>query len=99
MMQKWTRLWVTSLIAGLMISFSWVPSFSEDFIVKSCSELIRLAVNYQEDLKTVDTILGVAIEAGNLDNIRIYKLKKSAVQKELDAVLKAIDLKQCAKIK
>ncbi len=70
---------------------------AEELVVKPCGELIRLANSYQEDLKTVDTMLGVAIEAGDLDKVKAYKLKKSAVQKQLDAVLKAIEIKECAK--
>ncbi|MCX5861139.1 MAG: hypothetical protein NTW27_03315 [Deltaproteobacteria bacterium] len=99
MMQRGTRSWFTVLIAGLVLSFSAVPSFAEELIIKSCSELIRLATNYQEDVKTIDTVLGTAIEAGTLESIKIYKLKKSVAQKNLDAVLKAIDLKECAKNK
>lgn len=87
----------TATICTCMVMITALPVFSEELIVKSCQELIRLATDFQQDLKTVDTMLGVAIDAGNLENIRIYRLKKSAAQKELDAVLKAIDLKECAK--
>jgi len=99
MMRRWTQGWFTVLLAGLMLSFSAAPSFADELITMSCSELIRLATNYQEDVKTIDTVLGAAIEAGNLENIKIYKLKKAAAQKNLDATLKAIDLKACAKVK
>lgn len=99
MMRRWTQRRFTVLLAGFVLSFSAGPSIAEELITKSCSELIRLATNYQEDVKTIDTVLGAAIEAGNLDSIKIYKLKKAAAQKNLDAALKAIDLKECAKAK
>lgn len=72
---------------------------AEELVVKPCSDLIRIANGYQEDLKTVDTMLGAAIEAGDLDKIKSYKLRKSAVQKQLDVVLKAIEIKECARTK
>jgi len=63
--------------------------------VKKCSELVRMAQNCQEDLKTVDTVLGSAIDAGTIDRIKNYKLKKSVVRKQLESVLKAIEIKGC----
>lgn len=99
MMRRWTLGWLVALLSGCMFSFSAAPSFAEELITKSCAELIRLATNYQEDVKTIDTVLGAAIDAGNLEAIKIYKLKKAAAQKDLDAALKAIDLKECAKSK
>ncbi|HMK36318.1 MAG TPA: hypothetical protein VK463_14685 [Desulfomonilaceae bacterium] len=71
------------------------PALAEDLLLKSCQELVRLAQNYQTDLKTVDTVLGSAIEAGNMDRIRNYQLKKNAVRKQLDSVLRAVDLRGC----
>ncbi|MDQ1239313.1 MAG: hypothetical protein QG577_1499 [Thermodesulfobacteriota bacterium] len=89
---------VVALFTFAAVLLSPMPclSLAEELVVKPCSELIRMAGNYQEDLKTVDTMLGVAIDAGDLDKIRVYKLKKAAVQKDLDALLKAIDIKECA---
>jgi hypothetical protein len=69
----------------------------EDLIVKGCQELMHMAKNYQEDLKTVDTVLGSAIDAGGIDRIKNYQLKKNAVRKQLESVLRAIDLKGCVK--
>lgn len=83
--------------AAVLIASMPCVCIGEELVVKPCSELIRMASNYQEDLKTVDTMLGVAIDAGDLDKIKVYKLKKSSVQKDLDAVLKAIDLKECGR--
>ncbi|MGB9618107.1 MAG: hypothetical protein ACP5M0_08100 [Desulfomonilaceae bacterium] len=85
------------LTMGLLVAASPVALCAEELVVKPCADLIRLANSYRDDLKTVDTMLGVAIEAGDLDKIKAYKLKKSAVQKQLDAVLKAIEIKECAK--
>jgi len=88
---------LTVLTIGLIFATSSIALCAEELVVRPCSDLIRIANSYQEDLKTVDTMLGVAIDAGDLDKIRVYKLKKSAVQKQLDAVLKAIEIKECAK--
>jgi hypothetical protein len=74
------------------------PAVAEDeLIVKGCQELMHMAKNYQEDLKTVDTVLGSAIDAGGIDRIKNYQLKKNAVRKQLESVLRAIDLKGCVK--
>lgn len=77
--------------------FAGGPAAAEDLIVKDCRELMHMAKNYQEDLKTVDTVLGSAIEAGGIDRIKNYQLKKNAVRKQLDSVMRAIDLKGCVK--
>jgi hypothetical protein len=70
-------------------------AFAEDLGAKSCSELLRMAQAYQQDLKTVDIVLGSAIDAGNLDRVRSYKLRKNAVRRDLEAVLRALSAKEC----
>ena len=50
-----------------------VQAYADDLLVKSCPELVRMAENCQTDLKTVDTVLGSAIDAGNMDRIRDRK--------------------------
>jgi hypothetical protein len=80
-----------------LVLFTVGPAVAEDLIVKDCQELMRMAKNYQEDLKTVDTVLGSAIDAGGIDRIKNYQLKKSAVKKQLESVLRAIDLKGCVR--
>ena len=70
-------------------------TYAEDLLVKDCAELIRLAQGYQQDLKTIDTVLGSAIDTGNMTQIKKYKLKKGAAQKQLNAVMKAISMKGC----
>lgn len=87
------------LTIGLIFAGTSILLCAEELVVRTCSDLVRLANSYQEDLKTVDTMLGVAIDAGDLDKIKAYKLKKAAVQKQLNAVLKAIEIKECAKAK
>lgn len=91
--------WLTIIVASFMATLSAGASPTEDLIVKNCTELIRMAQVYQEDLKTVDTVLGSAIDAGNMDRIKNYKLKKRAVRKQLDSVMKAIDIKGCVTAK
>ncbi len=86
------RLLIAAILGTLFIAG---PSFAEELVVKKCSELVRMAVNYQADLKTVDTVLGSAIDAGTMDRIKNYKLKKSVLSKQLAAVLKALEIKGC----
>jgi hypothetical protein len=94
-MQRRPGYWVVIAVVFFAATFTAAASHAEDLIVKSCAELIRMAQVYQEDLKTVDTVLGSAIDAGNMDQIKSYKLKKGAVKKQLESVMKAIDLKGC----
>ncbi|MDA8407601.1 MAG: hypothetical protein M0T73_12195 [Deltaproteobacteria bacterium] len=88
---------VTVVLVGLMTIVGVEESHSQELLVKNCSELITMAQTLETDLKTVDTMLGSAIQAGNMLQIRKYKLKRAAVQKDLNSVLSAIDVKSCAK--
>ncbi len=72
---------------------------AEDLLVKNCTELIRMAQNLQEDLKTVDIVLGSAIEAGKMDSVKTFKMKKAKVQQQLQSVMNAIEVKSCIKTK
>jgi hypothetical protein len=94
-MQSRLGYWLTIVVVFFAATFSVSASSTEELIVKKCPELIRMAQTYQEDLKTVDTVLGSAIDAGNMDRIKNYKLKKGAVKKQLESVMKAIDIKGC----
>lgn len=62
---------------------------------KSCSELLHQAEKYQQDLRTVDLVLGSALDSGSMDKVRSYKLRRGSVKMELDRVMKAISLKGC----
>jgi hypothetical protein len=87
--------WLTIVVVFFATALTAGASSADELVVKSCSELIRMAQVYQEDLKTVDTVLGAAIDGGNMDQIKSYKLRKGAVKKQLQSVMKAIDLKGC----
>jgi hypothetical protein len=78
-----------------MLSVIGSAAFAEDCAAKTCSELLRMAQAYQQDLKTVDIVLGSAVDAGNLDRIRTYRLRKNAIRKELQSVLRALSVKDC----
>lgn len=85
-----------ALIGALAVALVFAaPSFAEDLTAKSCAELVRMAQSYQQDLQTVDTVLGSAIDAGNIDRIRSYKLRKASVNRQLKSVLRTIELKDC----
>jgi hypothetical protein len=96
MKKRWGFL-VLALIAGFSALLAPSNIFADELIVKDCTELLRLAEAYQEDLKTVDVVLGTVIDAGDMVAIKTYKLKKAAFKKRLDAVLKAIEIKECVK--
>ncbi len=87
--------WILS--AAFLMLFSANITVAQDLLETKCGELMRMAETYQQDLKAVDTVLGSAIDGGDMDRIRSYKLKKGAVKMQLDSVLRALDLKGCAK--
>jgi hypothetical protein len=93
--RKSIRYWALSFICGLMVLGLAGPSVAEDLTVKTCAELVRIAEGCQQDLKTVDTVLGSAIDAGSMDRIRSYKLRKAEVKKRLKAVMRALEFKEC----
>lgn len=95
---KTVYLYYAIIVATISIMITApIGAQAEDLLVKNCSELLRMAQNLQEDLKTVDMVLGSAIEAGKMDSVKNYKMKKASVQQELQSVLKAIDMKSCLK--
>ena len=88
-------MWI--LGAAFLTLFVASMAAAQDLFEVKCAELMRMADNYQQDLRTVDAVLGAALDGGDMDRIKSYKLKKGAVKKQLDSVLQAIDLKGCAK--
>jgi hypothetical protein len=40
-------------------------------------------------------VLGSAIDAGNMDRIKTYRLKRAEIKRKLSSVLRVIDLKEC----
>ena len=86
-------------MAALGLFFAVSTACAADLIQKSCDELIRIAQSYREDIKTVEIVLGAAIDAGNLERIKSYKLKKNALKSQLEAVLKTVEVKDCARDK
>ncbi len=95
-MQRRLGYWLAIVVLFFTATLTAGASSTEELVVKSCTELIRMAQVYQEDLKTVDTLLGHAIDEGNMGRIKTYKLKKAAVNMQLQSVMKAIDMKGCA---
>jgi hypothetical protein len=93
-MQHRIPFWMAA--AALSLFFSAAPAASSAQSRESCSELIQRAQTYQQDIKTVNIVLSSAIDAGNIDRIKTYKLKRSALKKELESVLKAIQSNDCA---
>ena len=92
-----TLTWV--LIAGALATCFASTLSAQDLLETQCPVLMRMAETYQQDLKAVDTLLQAALESGDMDRIKNYKLKKGVVQKQLNSVLSAIDTKGCAKAK
>jgi len=94
-MQRRLGYWLMIVVVFYTATLAAGATSTEELVVKSCTELTRIAQVYQEDLKTVDTMLGHAIDGGNMDRIKTYKLKKAAVNKQLESVMKVIDIKGC----
>ena len=86
-------------LAGLIFLLVCSAPFASDLWSKSCDDLIRVAEAYEQDLKTVDMVLGAAIDAGNLEKIKSYKLRKEALKKQLESVLSVIGSKDCVRRK
>jgi len=95
-----TRATVRSILLSLAVLAVLATSAgavtSDELVVKSCTELLAIAEGYQQDVKTVDVMLASAIDAGDLERIKTYRLKKNAIKKQLNAVLKAIEIKGCS---
>lgn len=92
------KVFCTAFCCLIAIFFSIADkAFSEEIIVKNCTELMRMAQNLQEDLKTTDIMLGAALDAGSMQNVKTYKLKKETAKQKLEAVLQAINLRGCSK--
>lgn len=89
-----SRLSAIAISAALVFCLTGAAS-ADCLECKSCAELLRLAQIYQEDLKTVNTVLGSAIEYGSMERIKNYKLKKGSVQREMQDVMRAIGAKGC----
>jgi hypothetical protein len=91
----------TMLIIGIAALLSVTASLGparaaeNDLVVKTCPELMRMAEQSNEDLRTVDMVLGSAIDSGTMDRIKSYKLRKSAVRQQLNDVVKALEIKGC----
>lgn len=90
---------LTVILATLILVANSQASGTDDLVVKDCAELLRMAQSLQDDVKTIDTVLGSAIEVGNMTTIRNYKIKKASAQNQLQAVLKAIEIRSCVKSK
>lgn len=96
-MTRGTARYVILPLAFLVLIASAPGAAASELVIKSCTELITMADGYQQDVKTVDLMLSSAIDAGDLERIKMYRLKKNALKKKLDAVLKAIEIKGCSK--
>jgi hypothetical protein len=87
------------ILATLILVLNSQASGTDQLVVKDCPELLRMAQSLQDDVKTIDTVLGSAIEVGNMATIQNYKMKKASVQIQLQSVLKAIEIRSCVKNK
>ncbi len=88
------RWWAAALVVVLLI----VPAsmgFSECLECKSCTQLITLAKQHQQDLRTINAALGSALAGGNLDMAKSYKLTRASVTREAQLVMNAIEIKGC----
>jgi hypothetical protein len=86
--------WIIALIAVSALLTATTAALADSW-EGGCSDLIRKAQTLRQDIKTVNIVLGSAIDAGGLDRIKSYKLKKRALGKELQSVMKAIRTNEC----
>jgi hypothetical protein len=91
------RLRWTVMAALLTMLLTAGAAVSEELVVTSCPELLRMADSCRDDIRAADTMLGSAIDAGSLEMIKNFKLRKEAARKHLDSVIKALELKGCVK--
>lgn len=96
-MKRTNRLRLTLIAAMLITVFTASAAVSEELVVASCPDLLRMVDSYKDDMRAADTMLGSAIDAGSLEMIKNYKLRKEAAKKHLDSVIKALELKGCVK--
>lgn len=85
------------ILAALFLAPAANQAFAQQLIGPSCADLLRMADSYRDDLKTADTVLGSAIDLGSLDMIKSYKLKKENAKRQLEQVLKALEIKGCSR--
>jgi hypothetical protein len=92
------------LIALLLIGFVWTatdvfrpvaPAAASDGERRACDKLMKAAEGLRRDLKTIDIVLDAAADAGNGEREHAYRLKKQAIQKELDSAMKSIRAAEC----
>jgi hypothetical protein len=86
-------------LTALVVILAGSTPFASDLWPKSCEELMRIADNCQQDIKTVDIVLGSAIDAGSLDRVKMFKIRKEALKKQLDDILNVIGSKDCLRRK
>jgi hypothetical protein len=98
-MKNTNRLRLTVMVAVLITLLTGSAAVSEELVITSCADLMRMADSCRDDMKTADTVLGSAIDAGSLEMIKGYKLRKEAAKKRLESVVKALELKGCVKSK
>ena len=97
---KSSHTWYSAVVVAALIGiFSASTATATDLLSKKCSELVKSAQTFQDDLKTVDMVLGSAISAGTMARIKKYKLRKAQIGKHLSSVMKAIEVKGCVKSK
>ncbi|MGC8603649.1 MAG: hypothetical protein ACP5VS_08185 [Desulfomonilaceae bacterium] len=86
---------LTLALLGVMAILGTEASHSQDYLSESCSQLIKKVQTLQDDLKTVDTILNTATQAGDTETVQKYTVKKASIKKKLKSASTAVDAKSC----
>ncbi|MEW6350566.1 MAG: hypothetical protein AB1646_15995 [Thermodesulfobacteriota bacterium] len=94
-MKHWTVLLFVGLCALSAFCCGVPRVLADDLGGKSCEELLRLAKECEADLKTVEIVLGAAIDAGNMDKIKSYKMRRGTSIKMRNQIMSAIRFKGC----
>lgn len=85
------------ICAPLLVLLTANPGLTDELVVKSCSELMRLADSYRDDYKAADLVLGSAIDMGDMERVKNYKIKRAAAKKKLELVVQSLEIKGCVK--
>jgi hypothetical protein len=98
-MKSSLRRCIIVIVAVLIPILACSIAAASDPLTLTCSELVRSAQSIQDDLKTVDMVLGSAISAGTMSRVKKYKLRKAEIEKKLSTIMRAIDVKGCVNSK
>lgn len=94
---SWRALQVVCWSAAAVCLFGAVvgTAAASDIEARHCDDLLKLAEGLRRDMRTVDLMLGSAIDSGDMERIQAYRLKKDTLKKQLESAMKSIRAAEC----